>query len=219
MREISVMFVMLAMLAMASSAANARDHQQFGTSKKTSTSTTAVPTNAKPRPPRICADFNSRTNCRGTPYRVVIRGVTLRRHRGIDFRAPTGTPVIASGYGTVRSAEPTSYGDGLVSVSTNITAYHRLYGNSWTKIEYAHIVPAVRVGDAVEPGDVIGYIDSKRTRCSSFSHVHLQLMIRGMGENAIDPNDFWADGPGQVTCYQSGVEIPRDKLVAPLRCN
>lgn len=220
MREISVMFVMLAMLAMASSAANARDHQQFGTSKKTTTSTTAVPTTTKPGPPRICADFGSSRTCYGNRYNVVVRGVTVTRHRGIDFRAPIGTPVIAGNFGSVRKVTPNSCGDNQVAVSTNITAYHKLYGNTWTLLEYVHIVPAVRVGDPVEPGDVIGHIDGKKTRCSSsVTHVHMQLAIHGMGEHAIDPNAYWADGPGQVTCHKPGVEIPHDKLVAPLRCN
>lgn len=221
MREISVMFVMLAMLAMASSAANARDHQQFGTSKKTSTSTTTVPTTTKPRPPRICADYGSLTTCFGNRYHVRLPdGTVIKKHRGIDFKGRKGRVVISSTHGTVRVVTPIPCGDNRVTVKADFDAFHPKFGKTFVYIHYLHMVPTVSVGDVVKPGDVIGYIDDKKTNCSStITHVHLEVDVRGRGDGALDPNDFWADGPGKVTCFEPGVEYPIDKFVAPLRCN
>jgi len=220
MREIFVMFVMLATLAMASSAANARDHQQFGTSKKTTTSTTA-PATTKPRPPRICSDFGSTTTCYGNRYNVRMpNGTVLKWHRGIDFKGKKGRVVISSTHGEVRVVTPNRCGDNRVTVKPNFDAFHPRFGKTFVYVHYTHIVPTVSVFDVVKPGDPIGYIDDKKTRCSStITHVHFEVDVRGQREGALDPNDFWADGPGQVTCYEEGVEYPDDKFVAPLLCD
>ncbi len=34
----------------------------------------------------------------------------------------------------------------------------------------------------------------------------------------INPHQFWADGPGKVTCFKEGMIVPPGKAVAPVRC-
>ncbi|MGH2957841.1 MAG: peptidoglycan-binding protein, partial [Solirubrobacterales bacterium] len=85
-----------------------------------------------------------------------------RRHTGIDFPAPMGTPVGAAGRGTVSFAGWNSGGYGNLVVVT-----HRLGYESW----YAHLSElAAAPGQAVAGGSVIGAVGS--TGRSTGPHLH-----------------------------------------------
>lgn len=100
-----------------------------------------------------------------------------RMHKGIDFAAPTGTPVLASGAGTVASA-----------------AFNRGYGNvivlnhgQGFQTRYAHLngfARNVRTGSRVEQGQVIGYVGS--TGLSTGPHLHYEVYLKG---GAVNPSD------------------------------
>jgi murein DD-endopeptidase MepM/ murein hydrolase activator NlpD len=95
-------------------------------------------------------------------------------HPGIDFPAPSGTPVRAAGRGCVTSAgyDPGGYGN-LVVVA------HRLGMTSW----YAHLSSiAVGRGACVVAGTPIGRVGS--TGLSTGPHLHFELRVRGA---AVDP--------------------------------
>jgi murein DD-endopeptidase MepM/ murein hydrolase activator NlpD len=94
-------------------------------------------------------------------------------HTGQDFTAPTGTPVMAAGPGTITSASwSDAYGNVLV-----IT--HPGGAQSW----YAHMSGFKRTSGPVAAGDVIGYVGC--TGNCYGSHLHFEYRPGG-GEPA-DP--------------------------------
>lgn len=97
-------------------------------------------------------------------------------HEGLDFRAKTGTPVQATGKGTVVSAGYSpSYGE-------NIIVSH---GNGYETM-FAHLSRRlVRPGDEVSPGDVIGLVGS--TGRSTGAHLHYEIRYQGA---PINPTDY-----------------------------
>lgn len=99
-------------------------------------------------------------------------------HTGIDLAATMGTPVYAAFSGTVETAgNADSYGI-LVAIR------HR---NSIETL-YAHLSrTAVKEGDPVERGQIIGYVGS--TGRSTGPHLHFEVRKRG---RAIDPMQYWA---------------------------
>jgi murein DD-endopeptidase MepM/ murein hydrolase activator NlpD len=97
-----------------------------------------------------------------------------RRHTGIDFPEPMGTPVGAAGRGSVVFAGWNSGGYGNL-----IVIKHRLGWETW----YAHLSGiAVSVGQAVVGGNTIGYIGS--TGRSTGPHLHFETRYLG---TPVDP--------------------------------
>ncbi len=98
---------------------------------------------------------------------------TIRAHRGVDYAAPTGTPVIAAGAGKIirRSA----YG----SFGNTVILQH---GGNITTL-YAHLSRFARpqLGARVEQGDVIGYVG--QSGLASGPHLHYEYQINGVHRN------------------------------------
>jgi peptidoglycan hydrolase-like protein with peptidoglycan-binding domain len=96
-----------------------------------------------------------------------------RRHDGIDFPAPYGTPIGAAGVGTVISAGWNSGGYGNL-----VIVQHRLGYQTW----YAHQSSfAVHVGSRVAGGVRIGYVGS--TGHSTGPHLHFEVRLNGVPIN------------------------------------
>jgi murein DD-endopeptidase MepM/ murein hydrolase activator NlpD len=97
-----------------------------------------------------------------------------RMHTGIDFPAPSGTPVGAAGRGVVRFAGWNTRGYGYL-----VVIGHRLGFESW----YAHLSRvATSPGQAVVGGTRIGYVGS--TGHSTGPHLHFEVRLNG---TPIDP--------------------------------
>jgi murein DD-endopeptidase MepM/ murein hydrolase activator NlpD len=98
---------------------------------------------------------------------------TIRAHRGVDYAAPTGTPVIASGDGKViaRGVDG-GYGNAVVlQHGGNVTTlYGHLsrFGNQ-------------RIGSRVKQGEVIGYVG--RTGLATGPHLHYEYRVGGIHKN------------------------------------
>jgi murein DD-endopeptidase MepM/ murein hydrolase activator NlpD len=98
---------------------------------------------------------------------------TFRAHRGVDYAAPTGTPVIAAGDGKViaRGVDG-GYGNAVVlQHGGNVTTlYGHLsrFGNQ-------------RIGTRVKQGDVIGYVG--RTGLATGPHLHYEYRVGGVHKN------------------------------------
>jgi murein DD-endopeptidase MepM/ murein hydrolase activator NlpD len=90
-----------------------------------------------------------------------------KSHRGIDFAAPSGTPIMAAGNGTVEMARRNgAYGK-----------YIRIRHNSEYKTAYAHMSGygrGIREGVRVRQGQIIGYIGS--TGRSTGPHLHYEVL-------------------------------------------
>jgi len=95
---------------------------------------------------------------------------SYRAHRGVDYGAPAGTPVRATGAGVVTRAHRWN-GYGLV-VEIRHNGVHRT--------RYAHLrgfARGIRSGVRVEQGEVIGYVGS--TGLSTAPHVHYEFLVNG----------------------------------------
>ena len=107
-------------------------------------------------------------------------------HNGIDFAAPTGTPVEAAGPGRVSSAGWSAHGGG-----NEIHIDHPNGLQTW----YAHLSRfAVKMGDMVRGGQRIGDVGS--TGNSTGPHLHYMVMNGGW-PNYVNPADY-LDGGGEA---------------------
>ncbi|MBA4117982.1 MAG: peptidase M23 [Candidatus Puniceispirillum sp.] len=96
-------------------------------------------------------------------------------HKGVDFAAPIGTPVMSAGDGVVEKVGPfSSYGN-----------YIRVRHNSEISTAYAHLsrfATGLRPGKAVRQGQIIGYIGM--TGRTTGPHLHYELIRFG---KQVDP--------------------------------
>jgi murein DD-endopeptidase MepM/ murein hydrolase activator NlpD len=97
-----------------------------------------------------------------------------RMHRGMDFAAPTGTPILAAGDGVIESIGPNSgYGN-----------YIRIRHNNRLSTAYGHMsrfASGLGRGDRIAQGDVIGYVGS--TGLSTGPHLHYEVLVEGAQVN------------------------------------
>ncbi len=93
-----------------------------------------------------------------------------KMHKGIDFAAPTGTPIMAAGAGKImRIGRFSSYGN-----------YIKIKHNSKYSTAYAHIsrfAKGLKVGSSVRQGQVIAYVG--RTGRATGPHLHYELLANG----------------------------------------
>jgi len=81
--------------------------------------------------------------------RIKYYGYKLRPHKGTDFAAPLGTPILATADGTVTKSERRGGNGNYVKIKHNTTY----------ETQYLHMKKRnVRVGEYVRQGDVIGWI-------------------------------------------------------------
>ena len=107
-------------------------------------------------------------------------------HNGIDFAAPTGTPIGAAGPGRVSSAGWSSYGGG-----NEIHIDHPNGLQTW----YAHLSSfAVKLGDMVRAGQLIGQVGS--TGNSTGPHLHY-MVLNGGWPSYVNPAPY-LDGGGEA---------------------
>ncbi len=102
-----------------------------------------------------------------------------RTHEGIDILAPLGETVCAAHSGSVESiVQDDLYG-------TVVTVAHGDGGRT----VYANLaeLPAVSVGDWVEPGDVIGAVGTTALgEIGQATHLHFAVTVDGIGRNPLD---------------------------------
>jgi len=98
-----------------------------------------------------------------------------KMHSGIDFTAPVGTPVYATGNGRVES---TGYdgGYGLRVMIDHGYSYKTLYGHMSKS--------TVRAGQRVKRGDLIGYVGNTGT--STGPHLHYEVHKNGRPVNPVN---------------------------------
>ena len=105
----------------------------------------------------------------GFGYRIDPLYKDFRLHAGLDFSAPTGTPIYATSDGVVQSAGFSTDGYGNKVVINHGYGFQTLY---------AHMVRVkAKAGQSVKRGEVIGYVGS--TGKSTGSHLHYEVIKRG----------------------------------------
>lgn len=103
---------------------------------------------------------------------------TPKMHNGLDFTAPQGTPIYATGNGVVKTAGFSDGGYGNHVEINHGYGYKTLYGHM-VKIK-------VRAGQKVKRGEVIGWVGS--TGKSTGPHCHYEVHING---NEVNPVYFF----------------------------
>ena len=99
---------------------------------------------------------------------------TIRAHRGVDYAAPSGTPIKAAGDGKVIfRGRKGGYGNAIIlQHGGNITT---LYGHM---SKYAN---SSRLGKRVKQGQTVGYVG--RTGLATAAHLHYEYRINGVHRN------------------------------------
>ena len=95
-------------------------------------------------------------------------------HKGVDFAAPKGTPIIAAGSGVVREA----------GWKGSFGRYIRIKHNATYDTAYAHmsrIAPHITAGSRVKQGEIIGYVGS--TGRSTGAHLHYEILVNNRQVN------------------------------------
>lgn len=104
-----------------------------------------------------------------------------KMHHGIDFTAPKGTPIQATGNGVVRKVETRRTGYGKSIVIDHGYGFTTLYG---------HLSKTtVKVGQRVTKGEQIGFVGSTGT--STAPHCHYEVRINN---DPVNPIDYCMDG-------------------------
>ena len=117
-------------------------------------------------------------------------------HRGMDFTAPRGTPVYATGNGVVKRADRRSSGYGR-HVRIN-------HGFGYTSL-YAHLYKyVVKRGQKVKRGDLIGFVGS--TGRSEAPHLHYEIFKDG---ERINPINFYY---GSLTAEEYSKLLERSSI-------
>lgn len=104
---------------------------------------------------------------------------TIRAHRGVDYAAPTGTPIRATGDGVVVQ-QGTMGGYGETVTLAHGSRYTTLYGHM------SGFASHTSVGEHVQQGQVIGYIGS--TGLATGPHLHYEFRINGVHHDPLTIN-------------------------------
>jgi len=96
-------------------------------------------------------------------------------HTGTDFAAPSGTPIMASGSGTIIRAKWCGGGGNCIKIKHNST-YDTIYAHM------KNFAKGMKVGKKVRQGQVIGYVGS--TGMSTGPHLHYEVHINGKKVNS-----------------------------------
>ena len=98
-----------------------------------------------------------------------------KMHRGTDFAAPSGTPIMASGAGKITRARWCGGGGNCVKIKHNST-YQTVYAHMKS------FARGIKEGKRVKQGQIIGYVGS--TGLSTGPHLHYEVIVNGKKVNS-----------------------------------
>ena len=98
-----------------------------------------------------------------------------KMHRGTDFAAPMGTPIMASGNGVITRARWCGGGGNCIKIKHNST-YQTIYAHM------KNFARGIREGVRVKQGQIIGYVGS--TGKSTGPHLHYEVIANGKKINS-----------------------------------
>ena len=98
-----------------------------------------------------------------------------KMHTGVDWAAPTGSPIIAAGNGVVEKSGWAG-GYGKQTIIRHANGYETSYNHQ------SRIADGVKPGARVRQGQVIGYVGT--TGLSTGAHLHYELMVNN---RKVDP--------------------------------
>ena len=98
-----------------------------------------------------------------------------KMHTGTDFAAPMGTPIMASGSGTITRAKWCGGGGNCIKIKHNST-YETVYAHMKS------FAAGMRPGKKVRQGQIIGYVGS--TGMSTGPHLHYEVIVNNKKVNS-----------------------------------
>ena len=98
-----------------------------------------------------------------------------KMHRGTDFAAPMGTPIMASGDGVIKKAGWCGGGGNCIVIKHNST-YQTIYAHM------SKFASGIRSGVRVKQGQTIGFVGS--TGKSTGPHLHYEVVVNGKKVNS-----------------------------------
>jgi len=122
------------------------------------------------------ANKNLKRMASGYGYRIHPIYKVRKMHWGMDFTAPTGTPIYATGDGKVSTYKKSRSGYGNHIIIDHGYGYQTLYAHM-SKVD-------VRRGQKVKRGDIIGYVGS--TGRSTAPHLHYEVVKDGRKINPVN---------------------------------
>ena len=122
-------------------------------------------------------------------------------HRGIDILVPVDTPVLAAADGRVSQVSTSVlYGRQVMIDHGETDSGFRI------QTRYFHLAERlVEAGQPVQRGQPIG-LSGLSGMAGGFPHLHFEVHRlvddpQPVASGVMNPQLFWIDGPGQVTCY------------------
>ena len=98
-----------------------------------------------------------------------------KMHRGTDFAAPMGTPIMASGDGIIKKVGWCGGGGNCIKIKHNET-YQTIYAHM------SKFARGIKTGVRVKQGQTIGYVGS--TGKSTGPHLHYEVIVNGKKVNS-----------------------------------
>ena len=98
-----------------------------------------------------------------------------KMHKGTDFAAPMGTPIMASGDGVIKKAGWCGGGGNCVKIRHN-SSYETVYAHM------SKFARGIKSGVRVKQGQIIGYVGS--TGKSTGPHLHYEVIVNGKKVNS-----------------------------------
>ena len=98
-----------------------------------------------------------------------------KMHKGTDFAAPMGTPIMASGSGVITRARWCGGGGNCIKIKHNST-YETIYAHM------KNFARGIKEGARIKQGQIIGYVGS--TGNSTGPHLHYEVVVNGKKINS-----------------------------------
>ena len=98
-----------------------------------------------------------------------------KKHTGTDFAAKEGTPIVASGSGTITRIKWCGGGGNCIKIKHNST-YSTIYAHM------KNFAKGIKAGKKVKQGQIIGYVGS--TGMSTGPHLHYEVIVNGKKVNS-----------------------------------
>ena len=99
---------------------------------------------------------------------------TIRAHRGIDYAAPTGTPIIAAGDGRIKTASR-NRANGRYAIIQHGQQFITKY------LHLSKFARGIKTGKTVKQGQTIGYVG--QTGYATGPHLHYEFLVNGAHKN------------------------------------
>lgn len=131
----------------------------------------------------------------------------MKMHTGVDWAAPSGTPIIAAGDGIVEKAGWDSGGYGNQTLIRHANGYVSSYNHQ------SAIAKGVKKGAKVKQGQIIGWVGT--TGESTGPHLHYEMIVNGTKVDPLKirlPGGKSLDGPALAQFQQERKRI--DALIA-----